>query len=134
MHTIRLRGPWEYQVLSDLARGDALSDENLSSGRVKTPLDWRATHGAKVQGQIRYVRNFNCPTGLTDSTVVRLCVGPSEQLAEIKLNGQAIANRPTENGIAVREWLTPANRLEITVQLPVDFELLLENVRLEIDD
>lgn len=132
MHTIRLRGPWQYEVLSDASQPHATG---LPSGRVNAPFDWRETHGAEFQGRIRYRRNFNCPTGLADETAVNLCVGNEKaETASFKvaLNGTPLTGDDAR--FTIRSLLQPANNLEITVELPTDSDHLLENVHLEIEE
>ena len=129
MHTIRLRGPWEYQVLFDDKQPDV---KDLPSGRINAPIRWRELHGADFQGHVCYQRSFNLPTGLSDSTVIRLHVGDVE-LVGILLNGNALTDQ--ENGSMksnLRSMLEPANRLELKIQLPMNADVLLENIRLEI--
>ena len=115
MHSIRLHGPWEFEVLgADLKGKIAMPAERL-------PLD-----GA-VAGRVRLTRPFGRPTGLATGDLVWLVI---EQAAPPGSLGQA--EEGTGGRFDVTADLAERNRLAIEVDLPLENPPLGE-VRLEIE-
>ncbi len=57
-HNIRLRGPWQFEVLDCSAR------DASRSGVAKLPSDWGSELGTAFRGRVRYTRRFGRPDGL----------------------------------------------------------------------
>ena len=127
MHTIRLRGPWEYQPLAHTSRlpdGSVVDQAEIPPpppGRVTMPCDWGATLGHSFRGRVRYARHFHRPTGLTPGAVVRVTLTDVDGRAQVFLNGELLgmADGPTcPVQFEVTTRLQNRNRLEIEVDLP----------------
>lgn len=86
VHSIRLRGPWDYQVEW------AVDGAPPASGRVKMPCDWSDSLGSAFRGRVRYRRSFNRPTNLDARQSVWLVVEAVRERAEVALNGRALGS------------------------------------------
>ncbi len=119
MHTIRLRGPWSYQVLHDADQPDVAA-ESLPRGKVTMPADWEASHGHGFRGRVCYGRHFHRPTGLDSDSVVFLRVAAVDETASIRLNGVDLGQVGNAAGgcFDVTSHLNQSNRLEVMVDLP----------------
>src|SRR5689334_15161480 len=97
MHTIRLRGPWEYSVLSRwLARGTEESTEPLpADGKLEMPADWGATLGSDFRGRVRYRRRFGYPTGLQAEDKIDLVFERVNASGRVWLNDVLIGEIPS---------------------------------------
>lgn len=107
-HSIRLRGPWQYEVLSAEA-----PPKGPTSGTLKMPSDWGDSLGSDFRGRVLYRRRFNCPTGLTGQSV-KLCFLGAEPEAQISLNGQKlgrVAGTVESTVFSVTDLLQPHNEL-----------------------
>lgn len=118
MHTIRLRGPWRYEVLERRAGDQA----RPGHGKQKLPADWSATLGADFRGTARYTRVFHQPTGLERGQQVWLVVEPGPSALAVKLNDQPLppeAAGESDEGpflrFAIGHLLSPTNHLIIDV-------------------
>ena len=111
-HIIRLRGPWEYRVLT--------SDSPLS-GHLTMPADWGSTLGADFRGRVAYRRRFGRPTGLGPADRVELVIGRVDALGSVRLNGEPLGEIPA-GGQPWRCDVTAAlrrrNELIVEVELP----------------
>jgi len=89
-HAIRLRGPWDYQVLArSVERGGKveLSGADLPPpGRVTMPTDWGDSLGGDFRGQVLYRRKFNGPTGIAPTLRVWLVFDGADAAAVVALN------------------------------------------------
>lgn len=121
MHSIRLRGPWQYQVLTryekgaDGQRGDVPSDLS-GSGTVVMPASWPALLGGGFRGRIRLVREFHCPTNLDADERVELVIERSAAVACVRFNESTLTVRRSDHQavrFSIRDLLQPRNRLEI---------------------
>ena len=116
MHVIRLRGPWQYEVLQRLA-GDA---SRAGTGRQQLPADWSDVLGPDFRGTVRYRRKFHQPTGLEPDQQVWLSIESLVSSAMVSLNGHEL---PVCDGNAwqheVHELLLPTCELTIDVTHPV---------------
>lgn len=89
MHTIRLRGPWHFEVV----RAAADSPPPLAaSGRVTMPADWEASLGADFRGTVRYRRVFHRPTNLAPDDRVVLMFSEVRGALSAWLSGQPLAS------------------------------------------
>ncbi|MGI9455564.1 MAG: glycosyl hydrolase 2 galactose-binding domain-containing protein [Aeoliella sp.] len=133
MHSIRLRGPWSYEVLSRLDGGSDLPPP----GKQKMPADWSLTLGKDFHGVVRYRRTFHSPTGLEAGQGVWLVVEGVRSRAEVSLNDHQLA---ATCGLAaerspIEHLLSQTNHLIIDVEhMPTDEGCggLSGEVRLEI--
>ena len=127
MHLIRLRGPWEYQVLLRFDRDDTRNigqdTSELPGGRMQMPSDWGESLGNGFRGRVRYQRRFNRPTGLDKGQIVYVSVAAVDCFGEVSLNdttlGQVVGDRPNQRFV-VTEILQSANELSVIVELPRD--------------
>jgi hypothetical protein len=83
-HTIRLRGPWEFQTLADSAPH--------KTPRVEIPGDL-ATLLAEYSGPVRFSRRFHKPSGLEGGARVELVVAGLPEGASILLNRELLPDR-----------------------------------------
>ena len=99
-HSIRLRGPWQYEPL---ARTRLTADGTIQPldngllpppGRIHLPADWGQTLGADFRGRVRYIRRFGCPRGLDASEVVQLVIGQLDAWGTVQLNGKPLVTIP----------------------------------------
>ena len=132
-HIIRLRGPWDYEVLSQAAGPPAAAP----SGRLQIPCDWSATLGAEFRGLVRYRRFFNWTAPLGDTTKVTLAFDSVAQIATAMLNGQPLGSiGPGPAWRPIEQLLQPRNELIVDIESPNDAALpggLTGEVRLEIE-
>lgn len=133
MHTIRLRGPWEYEPL------ECMDDRPLPpSGKVKLPCDWHELLG-DFRGTIRFRRAFHTPTGLNLGEQVWLIIDAFYEESSVKLNDKPLGEFSTADCPArynITALLTDdANLLEVRVthfgEQPGG---LMGDVRLEIEE
>ncbi|WP_149497998.1 hypothetical protein [Roseiconus lacunae] len=114
-HRIRLRRPWL-----------RVSVPGSTAERVDVPDP--ATDYDSPPTQVRYNRNFNCPTGLTDQASVRLQITSLQaDHAVIRLNESMIwesdsgthqVSAPIE--VEIQTYLRTANRLEVELNRSPD--------------
>lgn len=136
-HTIRLRGPWEYQPLTCatlLADGGVqMLDRDLpAGGTLELPADWGAILGDDFRGLVRFTRRFAQPTGLDKNSRVWLVIEEVDWLGTVALNGAALgmvrfSAAPATDGVSdlacparfdITALLQPRNELTIDVLLP----------------
>jgi hypothetical protein len=138
LHTIRLRGPWEYQPLAHFA---AVSDATLQEtkanlppgGTLVLPADWGAALGRDFWGRVRFSRVFHRPTGLDASSKVWLVVEEVDWQAGVDLNDRHLGDVLCSlagaslhvSGVQrcparfdITDSLQPENRLSIEVTCP----------------
>jgi len=125
MHTIRLRGPWEYLPLARfVAAGDGPLTTDTADlppgGRIQLPGNWTSKLGDFV-GRVRFTRFFNRPTGLENGEVVWLVVEPPQTCGAISLNGRdlgTVAGGQPPARFDVSPWLLDRNKLIVEVECP----------------
>jgi hypothetical protein len=102
-HSIRLRGPWEYECPSNAAL----------RGRVPLPGDWPVAIAEHPNFAWRIRRWFHQPTGLEPTSQVVLLVESAAVAVEIALNGTSLGRVATgQTGrFAIHEALLPRNEL-----------------------
>jgi beta-galactosidase/beta-glucuronidase len=95
-HAIRLRGPWDYQVIARaVERGGKveLGEADLPPpGRVTMPTDWGESLGAEFRGQVLYRRKFNGPSGIAAALRVLLVFDAADAAATITLNNTTLGH------------------------------------------
>ncbi len=132
MHSIRLRGPWRYEVAERLT-GD---DSRPRSGKQKMPADWAEILGSDFRGTVRYRRTFHQPTGLDEGQQVWLVIEGVTSIATVTLNNACLAAcGPAGKRYEIQHLLSPACDLIIDVTHPVGADGvggLTGEVRLEI--
>jgi len=113
-HRIRLRGPWQFRVLSD-------SLEPISKGRIQLPADWTQVISELSDSThcVEFERNFHRPTGLTETSLVFLVLEGIPFESQVRLNGRSIpGSNPTD---VYRADITPLleahNLLAIRLEL-----------------
>jgi beta-galactosidase/beta-glucuronidase len=125
-HIIRLRGPWQYQVIARTMRMPDGSSQDESGdlpppGRARMPADWGETLGADFRGRVSYNRTFNRPTGLEEGQRVDLVVEQVDAFGAVTLNGQPLGEVRLADAAArfiITSLLQPHNELAIEVELP----------------
>lgn len=125
MHTIRLRGPWEFLPLSHtrlLSGGETTRalEELPDGGRMQMPADWSAVLG-NFRGRVRFTRFFNQPTGLGAKDTVWLVVEPPDAWGDVRLNDCALGSVAAGGPPArydVTHGLLDRNELIIEVECP----------------
>ncbi len=124
MHSIRLRGPWEFQplerfVLADDGQVRSETPGLPPAGKVRTPADWGDTLGRAFLGRVRYTRGFNLPTNLDPHERVWLVADGVDHEATVSLNdrplGNIIGSQPTR--FEITALLRPHNTLIVEVSL-----------------
>ena len=126
MHSIRLRGPWQYTPIATTRwTADGQSQETGTTvpepGKMKIPCDWSDTLGANFHGKVLFQRYFHQPAGLADGDVVRLSIEQVNALADVFLNHEAIGCVAAKSGSVafdIEDKLEPRNLLEIIVDFP----------------
>jgi hypothetical protein len=129
-HRIRLRGPWDYELL------DSEPAEGLSSrGRMPLPARWADAGLSGFSGRVRFTRKFGYPGQIdADERVWLTCAGLADH-ADVSLNGAALAHdqeggQPFE--FDVTALLRQRNELTIDVTGSADSGGLWGEVALEI--
>lgn len=141
MHSIRLRGPWQFTV-----EPDAENPSQTRSGQIKLPADWADlistqpenadSTAAARQPRVELSRSFNAPTGVESSRIVVALDNlgsPAKLDTSFTINGQTVAATITHetqsfdvttqleqhNQLAIRVTLNPARKYfgEVTIQI-----------------
>ena len=127
MHTIRLRGPWQYTPIATTrwtksGQSEETSTEVPPPGSMKIPCDWSDSLGSTFRGKVLFQRHFHKPTGLEDGDCIRIRIDQVNALAEVFLNHKVIGSISVENGstaFEIEDELEPRNLLEILIDLPL---------------
>ncbi len=127
MHTIRLRGPWNYSPLCRTVWTAAGASQEIdgpvpAAGRLKIPANWQETLGEDFFGRVRYQRSFHCPTGLTEQDQVFIVIDQVDALGSVTLNDQHLGDIPPgadPTRFEITILLQQRNQLEIIVDLPL---------------
>ncbi len=86
IHSIRLRGPWQVQVLET-----NLPTMSGNRGTMNCPTSWFEAGWLGFCGKVRYIRNFGAPTGLGPEDQLWLVIEPCSGNLLLQLNGSALA-------------------------------------------
>ncbi|MFP6573967.1 MAG: hypothetical protein VB912_02360 [Pirellulaceae bacterium] len=127
MHTIRLRGPWDYIPLCRTVWTAAGTSQKIdgpvpAAGRLKIPTSWQETLGEDFFGRVRYQRSFHCPTGLTEHDQVFIVIEQLDALGSVTLNDQHLGDIPPgadPTRFEITILLQQRNQLEVVVDLPM---------------
>lgn len=122
MHNIRLRGPWSVEPLERyVLRADGgyqrSTTELPAAAKMTMPADWGAVLGASFLGLVRYLRNFQKPTGLESGERVWLVVEGPRSRGSVELNRKRLGD--AGGRFDITELLEDHNRLEVVVEHPV---------------
>lgn len=126
MHTIRLRGPWQFTPLattywSDSAESQETGIEVPPPGTMKIPNDWSDTLGDSFHGKVLFQRYFHKPTGLEQGDLVQITLTEVNALATVFLNHEAIGTGDVSQGkstFEVTDKLELRNLLEVIIDFP----------------
>jgi len=113
-HVIRLRGPWDFDLLDCTATDKGDPSALAKTGRVTVPTNWANDLGAGFLGRVRYRRRFNRPTGLEPHLRVWLVVEGVDAHGSCRLNGHELG--------PIDGYALPAV-YDVTVELQVSNEL-----------
>jgi hypothetical protein len=121
MHIIRLRGPWSVEPLERYVLGasggyERSTAELPAAAKMTMPADWGAVLGATFLGLVRYLRNFQKPTGLESGERVWLVVEGPRSRGTLELNSKRLGD--ADGRFDITELLGDHNRLEIVVEHP----------------
>jgi hypothetical protein len=86
MHVIRLHGPWTAEIA-----------EAGESRRVHLPRDWAELGELARHSAVRLIRRFHRPTGLGDSTRVRLAIPAGWPVSALSINGETVPEHSTDD-------------------------------------
>lgn len=125
-HTIRLRGPWQYEALARTVLqkdGSTIAEpgELPPPGTIQMPADWSDTLGEDFRGRVRYTRRFGRPSGLEAEDRVSLVLSGIRGRATVCLGAQLLGELAWEQQTAafeVTSLLLARNELIVEVELP----------------
>lgn len=115
-HTIRLRGPWHYEVLRD-----DLGGAQGAAGKTTVPGDWGAILGGPFRGCVAYRRAFHRPTTQPETERVWLLVEGADARGRVLLGGHVlgeVAGYALPARWEVTDRLAARNHLQLEVELP----------------
>lgn len=119
-HAIRLRGPWQYEVLEQVA-----ADENVENieqvGRIKLPFAWSKPPWENFFGRVRFLRNFNWPEPLEPDERLGLVFHVNTSCTHALLNGEPLVRFEGEHLV----------RVDVTTQVKLSNKLVVEGERME---
>lgn len=126
-HRIRLRGPWELELLAryvaagqGVAAAAEVAEGLPPATRVDVPGDWGRLLGAEFRGRVRYRRAFHAPP-LSEGEAVWLVVDGVDALGSAALNGEPLGPIPGYAAPAqfdITQRVRPYNLLAIEVKMP----------------
>lgn len=129
-------------MLSDLVESEANEAGNAEeeTTTIRLPSDWTDL-GESFRGTVRYRRMFNRPTGITQDTVIRVCLERVVGVTKVRLNKSIVGEicwPEVSDKFDVAGLLEPRNQLDVEIEaLPADANShsacgLVGEVRLEI--
>lgn len=113
IHTIRLKGPWDYTWLEPVRTDEEKS--LLTPGRVQAPVSWKDCFGARA-GCVRWSRRFQSPTNLDPHERVLLSLEGIRGVERVCLNDSMLPMLLLENDeqkYDLTDRLRPTNLIEI---------------------
>ena len=117
-HQIRLRGPWNLRVVSQFATQSAVP---CGPVEVRVPSNWSEALGPGFRGTVEYSRHFNCPTGISDTTPLSICLEMIDGRASLSLNHRQLGTwcwPDFPKRFDITGQLLPRNELVIRIELP----------------
>lgn len=123
IHSMRLKGPWEYDWVSP-----QLSEETLGcalSGTVSVPASWESCFG-KTPGTVLWSRRFQKPTNLETTERVMIAAPTLAGIRAVRVNGASLPlDDQPERGFRfdVTEALRPTNLLQIEMTCDSESEV-----------
>lgn len=118
-HTIRLRGPWEFEVL----QADSQVPSPSGPQRAKMPCSWAESLGEEFRGSVRYRRKFNRPAHLDLHERLRLVADGADAFAEVTVNGTTLGKIDgyvLPNIFDVTSLIEMRNEVMVDVSLPAE--------------
>lgn len=123
-HIIRLRGPWQRRIVDGASARQTQEQMREQTATIRMPSSWSEDLGADFVGVVCYERMFNRPTGIDDSTDIRLrlleVVG---KLSTVRLNGEILGRIQWPDATIE---LDLAGKLKRRNQLVIEIESLLD--------
>ena len=123
-HIIRIRGPWQREVIEVAAAGSATGDSGCvkvpvgNTKSVSMPAPWDEDLGRSFRGRVVYARHFNCPTSIDATTPIRMVFTKVVAgAARILLNDQPVG---------AFQWPTDEAVIDVTGQLQTRNEIRVE--------
>ncbi len=110
-HTIRLRGPWDYQLFVDGQPSGPVRRSELDA-------DWASLLDVQLRGVLRLVRRFSQPTNLEPDEQVLLVFTQSRCAASPTLNAQPLGQLPAKSDAAFDVTGQLSFRNDLNVELP----------------
>jgi hypothetical protein len=113
IHSMRLRGPWEYVWLSPNLGEDSLGCP--LSGTVKIPVTWEECFG-KTPGTVLWSRRFQQPTNVEPTERVMIAAPTLAGVQAVRINDASLPlDDQPESGFRfdITEVIQPTNLLQI---------------------
>jgi hypothetical protein len=126
-HRIRLRGPWEYELLPAGAAGLP-----PISGRLSLPCALDNSPLSGFAGRVRFRRRFGLPRRIDDHERVWLTIEGLAGATSVSLNGERMDSRAVDTEFDVTSWLHERNELIVDIESDDKPITLWEEVALEI--
>ena len=94
IHTIRLKGPWEYRWLDQPS--NALDEPVVAEGTIHAPVSWQECFGSRT-GRVSWSRRFQRPTNLDPDERVLLSLEGIRGIERVCLNDSDLQPVPFPN-------------------------------------
>lgn len=130
VHRMHLKGPWEYEVLSQSSALEATGGSAAAptapashsdvpaTGTVRMPSTWEQSFGA-FRGSVRFQRRFHAPTNLDENERVFVVFDGIGGAAHVVMNDHLLGEIPNPQSTAefeVTALLQKNNRLQIEIR------------------
>jgi len=116
-HRIRLRGPWECEVIGRVPAGDATDLPAKQRINLSLPVDNKDL--PDFSGRVRFSRKFGCPRRIDDYERVWMTFAGIGGTAELTLNGRVLGRQETANQafeFDVTALLRTRNELSVVIE------------------
>lgn len=124
IHSMRLKGPWEYAWKSPELDEDSLG--RPLSGTVKIPASWEDCFG-KTPGSVTWSRRFQKPTNLETTERVMIAAPGLSGVTSVRINDLSLPmDDQPETGFRfdVTEALQPTNQIHIEMTCSSESEVV----------
>jgi hypothetical protein len=130
-HRIRLRGPWEYELVAESSR---LPESLPARGRMTMPCRWGQGGLPGYAGRVCFRRSFSWPGRLEVYERLWLTFAGIHAAAEVWLNGQALGrqDQPGPFEFEVTSIIRLRNEMVVEVEAPDDSGGLWGEIALEV--